>query len=216
MKKAINLLICIFFISCLSAQEKTAEIPAFKYELGLNATGLLTNLLGNSNQIDLGTYLISYKRLRGNKAFRLGTTVNVSFRKDNTGSFDTKLNSQNFQLRMGEETRHDISKKCQYYFGFDGLIGYRLEESKGTTNSSFITQKDVNFSLGLGPVVGIQFAVYERLLIGTEGSLYAVYNKNSISFNNSQSSFNSIPTRDVEGLNVLTALPKFLFVILKF
>jgi hypothetical protein len=216
-KKSLLFALCFALFSCLSAQEKTDSVKTPQHEFGLNVTGLITNLIGSNNQTDLGAYLISYKHLKGNKAFRLGATANIAYRRDNTLSFETKLNSQNLQLRMGQETRHPLSKRSQYYFGFDGVIGYRLEESTGITNFSTIIQKDEVFSIGLGPVVGFQFAIYDHLLIGTEGSLYAVFNKSSITFTDSKNSNNNtIPKRESNLTSLQTTLPKFIFVILKF
>ena len=215
-KKSLLFSLCFFAYSCLLAQEKTDTVKTSQHELGLNVTGLITNLIGSNTQTDLGAYLVSYKHLKGNKAFRLGATVNVAYKKDNTAAFETKLNSQNFQLRLGQETRHRLSNRGQYYFGFDGVMGYRLEEGAGITNFSTIIQKDEVFSIGLGPVVGFQFVIFDQLLVGTEGSLYAVFNKSTTTFSDSNSRNTPIPKRESQQTTLQTNLPKFIFVILRF
>ena len=84
-KKITLLLYCCLFAACLFAQEKQDKEDkpkTFKHELGLNVTNLLTDLLGNNNRTDAGDYLISYKKVNGNKAFRMGATVNFSIKKE--------------------------------------------------------------------------------------------------------------------------------------
>jgi hypothetical protein len=214
-KKLLSALVLLFLTYILSAQEDAPQPEKkLKHELGLNVTNLITDLLGNNNRSDPGTYLLSYKRLNGKTAFRLGLNVNFSLSQQRFGGFDNNLTNQNIQLRLGKEWRHDIIKRFQYYFGVDGLVGYQSEQSAATINGSTIIQKDGVLLLGMGPVLGFQFAIYEKLLIGTEGSLYATFNRTSTDF----TTFGTIPipNRSSNGVIIQTGLPKSLFLILKF
>ncbi len=213
-KKLVLTLLCGLMLKCGFSQTKTASKIDFQHELGLNVTNLLTDLLGNNNRTDPGLYLLSYKKVNGNKALRMGATINFSVKDQNTLSFNTRLANQNFQLRIGRETRQSISTRFQYYYGFDGIAGFQQEQSIANVNSGSIVQTDQIITIGGGPVLGFQFVLYDRLLIGTEGSFYAAYNTNSTDFK----SFGSltIPSRSSKGLNLQTNLPKFLFLIVKF
>lgn len=218
-KKLTLFLNCFLFAACLFAQEKQEnedKPKTFKHELGLNVTNLLTDLLGNNNRTDAGDYLISYKKVNGNKAFRMGATINFSIKKENVFNSNNTLTNQNFQLRLGKEWQHNLSSKLQYYFGGDGIVGFKSEQSSATINNGTIIQTDKVFVVGGGPVLGFQFALLDRLLLGTEGALYAALNKNSTDFNSAPISSLQIPSKNSEGLNVQTHLPKFLFLILKF
>ena len=214
-----TILITAFFLSTFNiifAQNDTAESKNFEHEIGLNVTNLLTDLLGNNNRSDPGTYLISYKHLRGKRAFRVGLNVNYAFKNTDNGFGQTiKLVNQNIQLRMGKEWRRNITPKFQSYFGFDGLAGLLNEESTASVTNNFIVQKDRTLIFGAGPVLGFQFAIFDGLLIGTEGSLYATYNSISTTFE-TFSNFQNPPARTSNGLNIQTNLPKSLFLILKF
>lgn len=219
--KTINLfLLCWVIPHDIFAQITPTKPKEYRHELGLNVTNLITDLLGNNNRTDAGVYLLSYKFVKNNKAIRLGATTNFSFNKERSRSgFSVNLNNQNFQVRVGQETRYNISSRLQYYVGFDGIAGYRLEESAATTVSSSIIQSDKSLSIGLGPVIGFQFTIYDRLLIGTEGSLYAAYNVNSTKFSETffQTPRQSLPpNKDANVASLQTNLPKFLFLILKF
>lgn len=220
MAKKITLsILCSFIVICCFAQTKTNENKVqnktIQHELGLNVTNLLTDLLGNNNRTDAGNYLVSYKRLSGNKALRIGLTLSFSFKNESAFSFQTDLLNQNIQLRVGRETRQNISPKFQYYYGLDGIVGYKQEQSNATTSSLNVLQTDLVFVVGGGPVLGFQYAIFDRLLIGTEGSLYAAFNESSVKFKNNGSSA-VFPSKSSTGMNLQTNLPKFLFLIVKF
>jgi hypothetical protein len=214
-KKLLSALFILLLTHILSAQDDAPQPEKkLKHELGLNVTNLITDLLGNNNRSDPGTYLLSYKRLNGRSALRVGLNVNYSLTQERFNGFDNNLTNQNIQLRLGKEWRHDIVKRFQYYFGVDALAGYQSEQSAANVSGSTIIQKDEVVLVGVGPVLGFQFAIYEKLLIGTEGSLYATFNRTSTDF----STFGSIPIpdRSANGLKIQTGLPKSLFLILKF
>jgi hypothetical protein len=215
-KKTILILFCCCLATIIFAQTKVVEKRNFSNELGLNVTNLLTDLLGNNNLSSPGAYLLTYKRLRDNKALRVGATVNFSFKNQSDFGFTSDLINQNFQLRVGRETRQNISPKFQYYYGVDAIAGFQQEQSNVRANSGQVIQTDKIILVGAGPVLGFQFALYDRLLIGTEGSLYVSYNKNAVDFKTSGISGAAFPSKNTTGLNIQTNLPKFLFLIVKF
>jgi hypothetical protein len=218
LKKYALVTLALLFILTAKAQEKSDNRKAMTHELGLNVTSLLTDLLGNNNRVDEGRYLLSYKKLTGTSAFRFGLALNFAFDKESS-RFNNTLVNQNVQVRLGKEWRHDITPRFQYYFGVDGIAGFVSEESAAVTTNSSITQKDRFMSVGAGPVLGFQFALYDRLLIGTEGSLYATFNTRKVSFNTQTfggPTPQPIPDRSNRGAAVQTNLPTSLFLILKF
>ena len=215
-KKTTITLFCCCLATLVFCQTKTTDKKDFSNELGLNVTNLLADLLGNNNLTSPGSYLISYKRLKGNKALRVGGTINYSLKNQSDFGFNSNLINQNFQLRIGRETRQSISPRFQYYYGMDGIVGFQQEQSSVKVNGGQVIQTDKILTLGGGPVLGFQFALYDRLLIGTEGSLYAAYSKNSVDFQTFNISSANFPSKNTTGLNIQTNLPKFLFLIVKF
>ena len=215
-KKILLSVLIILLVSGLFAQGKSDRKKELVHELGLNVTSLLTDLLGNNNRVETGDYLISYKKLTGNTAFRVGLTANFSIKKEDNFNFNNSLTNQNFQLRMGKEWRHAIASKLEYYFGVDGIVGTKLEQSSATVSGGIIIQSNRLTTLGGGPVLGFQYALFDRLLLGTEGALYAALSRNTIDFQSFNSSGGLIPPKKSDGLDVQTHLPKFLFLILKF
>jgi hypothetical protein len=210
----IYLLCLIGAFGRLSAQTTPTDTTLWKNEFGLNVTDLITSFLG-TKPTDAAGYMFSYKSVKGNKATRLGATTNFAFTKSNNSNGEVKLNNQNFQLRFGKETRYNLASKFQYYWGFDGIFGYKLVESDANFNSGSFIQSEKTITVGTGPVLGFQFMLYERLLLGTEGSLYAAYNTNTVSF--SGAAFGS-PPKDITKKDFIlqTNLPKFIYLIVRF
>lgn len=215
-KKILLFVLSVLLVSTLFAQGKSDRKKEPVHELGLNVTSLLTDLLGNNNRVETGDYLISYKKLNGNTAFRVGVTANFSIKKEDNFNFNNNLTNQNFQLRMGKEWRHSIAPKLEYYFGADGIMGTKLEQSSASISGGVIIQSNRLITLGGGPVLGFQYALFERLLLGTEGALYAALSRNKIDFQTFNVSSGQIPSKKSDGLDIQTHLPKFLFLILKF
>lgn len=216
MKKSTLFLFACFIAQLGFSQQKTPKNKDFQHELGLNVTNLLTDLLGNNNRTDPGIYLVSYKRLKGNKALRIGGTINFSVKNEDSFNFTTELTNQNFQLRVGRETRQNLSSRFQYYYGLDGIAGFQQEQSSASVNTGIIIQTNKVQTIGGGPVLGFQFALLDKLLIGTEGSFYVALNKSSVDFKTFGSSSSSLPSKNSTGANIQTNLPKFLFLIVKF
>jgi hypothetical protein len=222
-KKVTLSVLCFFLGLCCFAQTRAtdkkerekAEKKPVSHEIGLNVTNLLTDLLGNNNRTEPGAYLLSYKRVSGDNALRVGVTTNFALKKENTLSFNTQLINQNFQLRVGYEKRHSLSPRFLYYFGIDAVAGYKQEQSNATTSSLNVLQTDLIATGGVGPVLGFQFAVFDKLIVGTEGSLYATYYQSSTRFKNVGSTA-VFPTKEATGMTAQTNLPKFLFLIVKF
>ena len=52
-KKSLLFSLCFFTYSCLLAQEKTDTVKTSQHELGLNVTGLITNLIGSNTQTNV-------------------------------------------------------------------------------------------------------------------------------------------------------------------
>jgi hypothetical protein len=215
-KKITLLLIGIGLLGSLFAQDNAVNTKAYKHELGINVTNLFTDLLGNNNRTDPGNYLITYKKVKDHTALRMGFGLSSSVKKDNTPAFTTNLTNYNVQLRIGKEWRHDLSAKFQYYFGGDGFVGNRVEESTGNVTQGIVTQTNKTFTLGGGPVLGFQFALYDRLLVGTEGSVYVNFNRSTVDFKTFNFSSTAFPSKTSNGFDVQTQLPKFLFLIVKF
>ncbi len=215
----------LFSLSAQSLNDSTLSKVIFKNEIGLNVTSLLTDLLGNNNLTEAGDYLLTYKKLnsKGSGALRMGFGIFYKTETSSVSNFDNNLTDQKFNLRIGYEWRENISKRLLYYFGVDGLVGFSQEQSNLISNTFNIRQDDTSLKIGGGPVLGFQFTIFDRMLVGIEGALYAsAINQNlkftGFNFGNPNPGGGNIvpPARSSTGFEVRTLLPKHLFLILKF
>lgn len=179
-------LVFLSIFSRLSAQE--AAPSDIHNEIGLNFTSFLDEAIdfGGGNTT-LDPYLFTYKNINGlGRGFRMGAGFKFNRSKgDPTGNFfdeDAKSSTSNMDLRFGSERQHKISNRWLYYYGFDGLMGFNIanitsDGAKIKTSSAYG---------GLGPVIGVQFMLSDRIGLLTEASFYLRQ-----SFSEEETSFDS-------------------------
>ena len=182
MKKAFLSLVLILSCSLIYAQENEV-VPTYKNEWGLNITAFAQQFLSfNENQANEGSFLFTYKRINGVKAFRLGAGLFFNHTKTEAENNSGPLNSDifNISLRLGHEKQFPIEKRWLFTAGGDFIIAYEDINSNSSSNFGEIKIKSREFSFGYGPVVGIHFRFNPRVSIGTEGTIYLRYfNSNS-------------------------------------
>ena len=182
MKKAFLNLFLILSCSFIYAQENEV-VPTYKNEWGLNITAFAQQFLSfNENQANEGSFLFTYKRINGVKAFRLGAGFFFNHTKTEAENNSGPLNSDiyNISLRLGHEKQFPIEKRWLFTAGGDFIIEYEDINSNSSSNFGEIKIQSREFSIGYGPVVGIHFRFNPRVSIGTEGTIYLRYfNSNS-------------------------------------
>ena len=220
MKKPILLLIflSILMLSFSSLHAQVEEtLPKEKFsEFGINATGFVNEFISlNSNDSDIGDYMITYKYHVGKLAFRTGLGGRFSQIDDETeggGNRTTKDNK--FDMRVGLEMKKRITKRWGFYAGLDLMGGFESSKSTSFTFEEVkVTRASTNF--GGGPLVGVQFFINSHISLATEGSLY--FNSSKITEKEEFSSnpqFNNEDT--VTNNDLLFGLPTSLFFIIRF
>ncbi len=182
MKKSLFLFPLILCSSFLFAQQNDS-IPSkserfYKNELGLNITAFITQFLSlNGNEANEGSFLITYKHTNGVKAFRLGAGISISHTKSESGPNSAPLESDivNTAVRFGLERQIPIERRWLFTVGGDFLIGYDDLSSNSDSNFGNVKIKDREWTVGVGPVLGIHFRFNQRISIGTEGTIYLRY-----------------------------------------
>lgn len=145
--------------------------------------------------------VVGFKYHCNNGALRLG----MNFRYNNGSHEDidtpgTKFTYNNFGsvLRLGYEW-HSTFGRVNVYYGFDGSYSYSKYSAEWENLGSYssITDKyNLNEStLGISPLVGVNYFITPSLSIGTEVKLTAEYvsgNSKDESFNNNPNTPNSV------------------------
>jgi len=203
-----NLVICLLFVSQLNAQE--VDKPN-KFELGVNVTRMLANVLVNQNSDGMTDFPLTFKINGTNRTFRLG--------------FDAEMESQdNFSVdsrriflanRIGFENRMYLSDKWIFLYGWDIHSRYFSETSTNFNQIDEITQKDRSIGLGISPVMGFQFLFTDRIALEIESNILFLANRvtSDLTFTNAGQLNVSTEgyTYDIDMPD-----PRFLYLIVKF
>ena len=217
----------IFFFLCLIPYLLAAQIdtsyfsPNRKWEIGMNATSIVSNFLGNSEAevLSPGDYPFFCKKIFSPKsALRIGFGAKVlSKREDiffgNQSSLNSGENAVN--LRVGYEGRSYLSRRFMAYYGADFVSGFYDKTTVSQAGGDVISVKDQAFLIGAGPIYGLQFAIGKRLHLGIEGSFYAYQ---SIGTKSTTFQINTgLDTKsDIYAFQAYAAVPKWLYVIMRF
>lgn len=213
-----------FLPAFLFAQEEE-DVSLFmgkqKWEIGVNATSVISNFIGNTNDDVLtpGDYPFAVKRLfkQGNQALRIGLGAQYVAKKQ---TFDTPLGDlinydNEIHARVGWEWRKVLAKRWMTNAGVD-ISGFWMQNTSHTTaNGDLTSLSKLQAGGGGGPVLGFQFAFSKRIHLGCEASLYtSIFQKHqSLKFLNNPDE-NEIST--TYEYNFAMSAPKWLYVIVRF
>jgi len=218
MKKSLLLFIAIIFASSIYAQDEKPK----NNELGINATSFIKEFFSlNSADVDEGPYMITYKKHKGNNAFRLGLGGQFSQLNEDIDGGGKLTTKDNFvALRVGYEWTKSVAKRWNIYYGLDVITDFSQSASQTT---SFLSQgqiedtelKTQSISFGGGPVLGIQFFISKNISLVTEGSLYYKYTSvNEKQIFQIQSQFNKDDKSSNQNFDF--GLPTALFFVIRF
>lgn len=166
-------------------------------ELGVNVTNIITGLFDADELLGAeDPFLLSIKTGHDNKYFRMAFNLAAGHKEEdlNDGgtTFTRTTDDFAFFSRFGFERRKTLGKRSTLYWGGDGLFTWSQVKTE-TDNTSFedFFIKNQLYGLGVGPVLGFQFAVHPRILITTETAMYFFVEWDKVS-----QSFGSFPGVD--------------------
>lgn len=193
-----------------------------QHEVGINITNLLVNVLGNDGNVnDVDFNDIVYRRIKGNKALRIGFGVRLLVNQlDETNSpGTTQLKDINMTLSIGKEFRKNVGKKWLYYGGIMAYLNGGSSQSETLIQDSSsgmlsrISASSWNLGIGAGPIVGFQFNINDHLSLGSQGAFIMF-------FSNRYHSLNSYVVPEEKSstftFTANTLLPSLLFLNLQF
>lgn len=222
MRYLFSILPSLFFTYFLQAQEEDASLfkNNLKWEIGVNATSVISNFIGNTNDDVLtpGDYPFTIKRTfkEGNQALRIGLGAQYAAKKQNFNTpIGELINYDNqIHLRVGWEWRKVLARRWLTALGVD-ISGFRQENKSHTfANGDLSTLSKTQIGGGGGPILGVQFAISRRIHLGCEASLYtSIYQNHQIlKFLNNPSENEISNTTEV---NLSMSAPKWLYLIIR-
>jgi len=212
MNKFLFICLLLFSNSFLFGQGNDTIPPTHRNEWGINITGFATQFFSfNGNEVDEGSYLFTYKNIKGARALRLGLGFFVNHTNSEGGNNIAPLITNGFDIdfRIGLEKQFPIARRWLFTAGGDFLIGYKDITSRSESNFGTVEIKEEEFSAGIGPVLGVHFRFNQRVSIGTEGTVYLRYfnAKNSTDFGNG----GGTDTNKSDGVNFAMVTPLALY-----
>jgi len=182
MKNLFCIFIVILFPFFTYAQEETHEeehkekrhLDLFN-EIGINATSLLNQILNFSDkEIPQNPYLLTYKLGIKKHAFRLGVGAIFKESEKSVETFDDTetLKDLSLDVRAGYEFRSAFGNRWIGTFGADFIYTQTVDEQINNSGFDVVTIANNQSGIGGGPVLGLQFRLSEKLMLGTEGAFY--------------------------------------------
>ena len=178
MKYVTMFFLCTMLVYQGFAQE--AEKTFNRNEIGLNATTFIANFLSlSSDSPNPGHYLLNYRLYSTpTKAFRVGFNLNVANQNEKIDfNTDQAVNSQLLNLRIGWERQVHIKQRWGIMYGFDVLFNYDNRTINTTQFSDFVKSSTRMMTSGIGPYLGVQFNINDRIGLFTESTFYFTYNQ---------------------------------------
>jgi len=201
----------------LEVEKVKKKIP-IHFQIGLNAPLLFGGFLGGSSVLADNPYLLSGKFLVGKIALRAAVGGKINRLVESEGEFaDSKTTEDlGYDVRIGLEWQHNFGRRWIGTFGADGIIFSAQEKVILDSGFDAVTTGTFTRGWGAGPVLGIQFAITDRLSILTEGAFYYTQS-------NAQTSrlFKNFPDFDdqlgkIESTELKTYLPATFFIQYQF
>ena len=160
------------------------------------------------------SYGAIYKIGKENKLWRFRIlSANLNLQENSTGNHSTERNSLNFNFSIGKERRKSIRENLNFIYGLEVTGGFSFSDSKNILqNQPLSGEKTRHLQAGLIGIVGFNYTIKNRIVIGAELLPSAIYT-NSLS--TPYTSINSPSTSDAFsfGFNNQSAL---LSIALKF
>lgn len=138
-------------------------------EISLNAGPFIQRYLsfGQNTTFITDNYILNYHQGSNNKLFRMGLGLRFDF--SNKSPSDNSDRFIAIDLRLGREFRKKLNDRWNLSYGLDFITAI---SNLTSTWGSFTTRTDIdtNLSLGLGPILGLGYAVNNRVRLWTESS----------------------------------------------
>ena len=227
MKNLTCIFIVILFPLFTNAQEESHDKEHKKekrhldlfHEIGINSTYFLNQFLNFSDkEIPQSPYLLTYKIGTKKHAIRLGAGGVFKESEKSIETFDDTetLKDLSLDLRAGYEFRNSFGNRWIGYFGADFIYTLTIDEQINNSGFDIVTIANNKSGLGGGPVLGLQFHLTKKLMLGTEGAFYFIQSetKSNTKFENF-TEFNT-EAEIIKDKELATYLPSTLYLIFHF
>lgn len=233
-----TVLLAVLGQNCI-AQNDTLQRKKFSHYAGIQANELLRQLFdfnNNNTAINnpfLAVYSVTWNKINAGLSFGIGYSYKKSLDKDAPVGRESKINDLSY--RVGFEKKFILGRRFEGGVSLDMIMGYKTDKtiSLSVTNlgsqidSSESTVSSKATSLGYGPHVFLGFHITDKILLGTEATMYYTAKKEkqnvlvvntvtNIFNNNSQEVNTSNFNAGTETDEFVFTVPVALFLLVKF
>ena len=131
----------------------------------------------SSNTLEISPYIIAYNFFPV-KNHGIRVAIGGSFSQSNTNPDSTFVQitkSSEIDYRVGYEYRHFFGKYWVFFAGVDFINSYNTNSTKINSSTDILTTSNNTWSIGGGPVIGIQANISKRISLFTETAFYYKY-----------------------------------------
>ncbi|MEM7655880.1 MAG: hypothetical protein AAF399_07110 [Bacteroidota bacterium] len=219
MKHLALLFLCIVVWPSLTRGQSSSPSSKVQHRLGLNATHLLSQFLSGSDSVlHASPYLLTYKLSRGNWGLRVGLGGEMRSEILQEAGFADSETSEELGIdgRIGLEYHPRLARRWIGTIGLDGLLFAHADRQISDTGFDKITLSTYSTGWGVGPVMGMEFQLNDRLALYSEGALY--YTQASIENNRIFTNFPEL--NDLKNVGTFRqirwTLPATIYLIVRF
>lgn len=182
----LTILACVCMVPAMAQDSTAIAKPTGEkkasHELFINTTFFIKQIVSLSNaNLEVSPYILGYKVfLDKKKQHGIRVSVGGDFGKKKElpdSSFVRIDKTTSIDYRVGYEFRYPISKAWTFFTGVDFRNSYIGNSSKVNSSIDIVNTSENGFSIGGGPVVGIQVNLHKRISLFTETAFYYAYTK---------------------------------------
>lgn len=159
----------------MEAVKVKRNIP-IHFQLGLNAPLLLGRVISSDPDQpgETNPYLLTGKFLVGKIALRagIGGYLDKAIQREGMFADSETTEMMGFDVRIGLEYQHDFSPRWTGNFGADWILFSSKDKLIVDSGFDVVTTGTQTSGWGIGPVLGLQFNITDRLSLLTEGAFY--------------------------------------------
>ena len=149
-----------------------------QHEICINTTFFIKQILDfSNNSLEISPYIIAYNFFPVlNHGLRLA--VGGSFTHSNTNPDSTFVNiskTSEVDYRVGYEYRYFFGKRWTFFAGVDFTNSFIVNSTKVNSSTDIVTTSNNTWSVGGGPVLGIQVNISKHISLFTETAFYYKY-----------------------------------------
>jgi hypothetical protein len=149
-----------------------------EHDVDINTTFFIKQILNfSSNSLEISPYIIGYNFFPV-RDHGLRVAVGGSFTHSNTNPDSTFVQiskTSEVDYRVGYEYRHSFGRYWTFFTGIDFTNSFIVNSTKVNSSTDIITTSNNTWSIGGGPIVGIQVNISKRIALFTETAFYYNY-----------------------------------------